>query len=95
MMVSSLHKSADTDAQLKSLLGVIRVNIAEGEQLRFMRANKDAEVDALCLLMSWHSSNSQVHSQLIALASDLVLLGRCSGAAKVYPEPSPNARRLW
>ena len=46
MMISSLPKSADTDAQLKSLLGVITVTIAEGEQLRFMRANKDAEVDA-------------------------------------------------
>ena len=78
MMISSLPKSADTDAQLKSLLGVITVNIAEGEQLRFMRANKDAEVDALCLLMSLHS---QVHSRLIALAPDLVLLGRCLGAA--------------
>ena len=52
MMISPLPKSADTDAQLKSLLVVITLNIAEGEHLRFMRANKDAEVDALCLLMS-------------------------------------------
>ena len=46
MMISPLPKSADTDAQLKSLLVVITLNIADGEHLRFMRANKDAEVDA-------------------------------------------------
>ena len=89
MMISSLHKSADSDAQLKSLLGVIRVNIAEGEQLRFMRANKDAEVDALCLLLFWHSSNPSVHSRLIALADSRLisrpLRGPCSTPTHAFP----------
>ena len=79
--IAYIIETADTDERLRNMMGVITVNIGEGEQLSFIRANKDAEVDALCLLISWHSSNPQVHSQLIALASDLVLLGRCSGAA--------------
>ena len=66
---------AHTDVCLKSLLGFITVHIGEGEQLRVMRAN-EGEVDALRLLMFWHSSNSQVLERLIAVASDLVFLGR-------------------
>ena len=74
--IGHVIESADTDLQLKSILGVITINIPEGKQQPFMRANKDAEVDALCLLMFWHSSNSQVLERLIAVASDLVFVGR-------------------
>ena len=64
---------------------MIVVNIEDGEQLRFNRANKDAEVDALCLLMYWNSTDQQVQSRLIALASDLVFHGRRLGAgSKVF-----------
>ena len=42
----------------------------------FKRANKDAEVDALCLLLFWNNTNSEIKSRLIAIASDLVFLGR-------------------
>ena len=83
--IGYIIESADNDAQLKTMLGVIMVNIEEGEQLRFMRANKDAEVDALCLLMYWNSQNRQVQSRLIALASDLVFHARRLGAgSKVF-----------
>ena len=68
--------SAHDDAALRRLLGIITVHPVEGEQCRFVGVDKHAEVDALCLLMFWHSSNSQVHSRLIALASDLVFLYR-------------------
>ena len=90
-------ESADTAMQLKSLLRVITVNVGEGEQRSFRRTNKDAEVDALCLLMFWHSSNSQVHSQLIALASDLVFFGSPLRPLPLlsYYEPSPNGRRRF
>ena len=74
--IATIFESSDTDAKLKQMMGVITVNIGEGEQLRFMRANKDAEVDALCLLMYWHKGNPPVHSRLIIVASDLVFLGR-------------------
>ena len=49
--IGYILKEADTDAQLKILLGNILVNIGEGEQSYFVRANKDAEVDSLCLLL--------------------------------------------
>ena len=71
-----LIENADTDSKLKTMMGVITVNIEEGEQLIFKRANKDAEVDALCLLMFWNNTNSEIKSRLIAVASDLVFLGR-------------------
>ena len=75
--IATVIQMADTDMQLKRLMGVITVISGRlGEQLRFMPVDKHAEVDALCLLMFWHSGNPQVHSQLIALASDLVFLGR-------------------
>jgi len=83
--IGYIIESAENDAQLKNMLGVIIVNIEDGEQLHFMRANKDAEVDALCLLMYWNSQNKEVQSRLIALASDLVFHGRRLGAgSKVF-----------
>jgi len=83
--IGYIIESAENDAQLKNMLGVIIVNIEDGEQLHFMRANKDAEVDALCLLMYWNSQNQEVQSRLIALASDLVFHGRRLGAgSKVF-----------
>ena len=83
--IGYIIEEANDDAQLKKLMGVIIVNIGDGEQLRFMRANKDAEVDALCLLMYWNSRNSEVQSRLIALVSDLVFHGRRLGAgSKVF-----------
>ena len=73
--IGYIIESADHDLALKSFLGVFKVNILEGEQRRsFVRVDKDAEVDALCLLIFWHSSNSEVHSRLIDHASDLVFL---------------------
>ena len=74
--IATVIQLADTDVRLKFSMGIITVHIEEGEQLRFMPVDQYAEVDALCLLMLWHSGNSQVHSRLIALASDLVFLGR-------------------
>ena len=45
--IAYIVETADSDSKLKSMMGVITVNIGEGEQLSFVRANKDAEVDAL------------------------------------------------
>ena len=61
------------------MMGVITVYIAEGEQSSFMRLNKDGEVDALCLLLFWNRNNSEIKSRLVAIASDLVFLGRRLG----------------
>ena len=77
--IAYIIETADSDSRLKIMMGVITVNIGEGEQLSFMRANKDAEVDALCLLMYWNCSNSEITSRLVAIASDLVFLGRHLG----------------
>ena len=74
-----LIENADTDSKLKKMMGVITVNIEEGEQLIFKRANKDAEVDALCLLLFWNHTNSEILLRLTAIASDLVFLGRRLG----------------
>ena len=85
--IGFIIESAATDAQLKSLMGVIMVNIAEGvkEASNLLRANKDAEVDALCLIMSWNSRNEQILKRLTAIAADLVFLGRRLGAgSKVF-----------
>lgn len=83
--IAYIIEAADTDFRLKSMMGVITVNIGEGEQLSFMRANKDAEADALCLLMFWNCSNSEITSRLVAIASDLVFLGRHLGVgSKVF-----------
>ena len=85
--IGYIIEEAVTDARLKKLLGSIIVNIGEGEeQSSFARANKDAEVDGLCLLLFWHSSNNQeVLQRLIAVASDLVFEGRRLGSgSKVF-----------
>ena len=74
-----LIETADSDWRLKSMMGAITVNIEDGEQLTFRRLNKDAEVDALCLLLFWNNTNSEIKSRLIAIASDLVFLGRRLG----------------
>ena len=51
----------------------------------FKRANKDAEVDALCLLLFWNHTNSELQLRLTAIASDLVFLGRRLGqGSKVF-----------
>ena len=45
-------ENADTDTALKKkLMGVIVVNVDAGGDSFFVRINKHAEVDALCLLM--------------------------------------------
>ena len=73
--IGYIIESADHDIALKNLLGVFKINVLEGEPPpNIVRLDKDAEVDALCLLIYWHSSNSQVHLRLIQLASDLVFL---------------------
>ena len=83
--IGHVIESAGTDFKLKEMLGDITINIEEGGQKPFMRANKDAEVDALCLLIFWHAQDKQVHSRLIELASDLVFLGRRLGlGSKVF-----------
>ena len=74
--IAYIIQTGDSDSRLKSMMGVITVNIGEGEQLNFRRVDKDAEVDALCLLMYWNCSNSEITSRLDAIASDLVFLGR-------------------
>ena len=85
--IAYLIQTADSDSRLKIMMGVITVNIGEGEQLSFMRANKDAEVDALCLFMYWNCSNSEIRSRLVAIASDLVFL------CLLYTSPSPRDKR--
>ena len=83
--IAHIIETCATDAQLKSSLGNIIVNIEDGEQSRFMRANKDAEVDALCLFMYWHSGEPQIQTRLIAIASDLVFKGcRLGTGSKVF-----------
>ena len=83
--IAYIIETAKTDAQLKSMMGVITVNIVEGDQSSFKRANKDAEVDALCLIISWNSRNEQILKRLTAIAADLVFLGRRLGAgSKVF-----------
>ena len=67
-------EETDTHAMLKSLIGCISVNFGDGEHSSFERANEDAEVDRLCLLLFWHSSSREALSRLIAPASDLVFL---------------------
>ena len=74
--IGYIIESADHDVALKRLLGMIKVDITEIRQRDFHRVDKDAEVDASCLLMFWHSSNSEVRSSLIDLASELVFQSR-------------------
>ena len=91
--IAYIIETADSDSRLKTMMGVITVNIEEGEQLIFKRANKDAEVDALCLLLFWNHTNSEIHLRLTAIASDLVFLGRRLGVgSKALEPPSP---KLW
>lgn len=71
--------AATTPAQLKNLMGSIIVN-TDGADSGFKRANKDAEVDALCLMMYWHKHLEDHTKALKLIASDLVFHGRRLGA---------------
>ena len=87
--IGNIIESADTDAQLHSLLGTIQVDIKQGKKLRFVRVNNNAEVDALCLLTYWHSGNPPVHSRLINVVSDLVFLDRTHIRVRTPTHASP------
>ena len=83
--IGYIIESAGTDSQLKCMMGVIIVNVDSASDQKFKRANKDAEVDALCLLMYWTSDDRQITEKLIQLASDLVFQGRHLGSgSKVF-----------
>ena len=90
-------EDADTDSALKKLIGTIVVNLDAGNASHFVRANKDAEVDALCLTMYWSSHDSQLIEVLKKVAADLVFSGRALGdrtrvfaACLLYTSPSPR-----
>ena len=84
--IGYIIESAATDAQLKNLIGVIIVNMHDARHdADLKRASKDAEVDALCLLMYWTSDDKQASDRLLLLASDLVFQGRDLGTgSKVF-----------
>ena len=84
--IGHIIESASTDGHLKALIGTIIVNIDDSADFsNFKRVNKDAEVDALCLLMLWTSADSQATERMILLASDLVFHGRRLGTgSKLY-----------
>ena len=77
--IGYIIETATTPAQLKNLMGSITVN-TDGADSGFKRANKDAEVDALCLMMYWHKNLEDHTKALKLIASDLVLQGRRLGA---------------
>ena len=78
-------KNAVTDASLKDLMEPITVNIDAGNASNYVRVDKDAEVDGLCLLMHWCSDDAQLSERLKAVAADLVFDGRRMGdGTKVF-----------
>ena len=67
--------AATTPAALKNLMGPIIVDVDRGTQ-GFKRANQDAEVDSLCLLMHWNKGSPDHKKVLDAIAADLTFQGR-------------------
>ena len=76
-----LHEKGD----MSLMREVITVNIDASNHSFYVRANRDAQVDALCLLMHWCSGNRQLTERLKAVAADLVFVCRHLGkGSKVY-----------
>ena len=57
--IAYIIEAATTPAQVKNLMGAIIVNIDGNDDSGSKRANKDAEVDALCLMMYWHQHDEE------------------------------------
>ena len=87
-LTSKLHciiGTAKTDSALNDLMDVIVVNVDAGNPSSYVRANKDAEVDALCLLMYWCSNDKALTARLNTIAADLIFDGRAMGdVSKVF-----------
>ena len=64
-----------TTSELREQVGSIIVNRdtwVDDTTTGLQRCDKDAEVDALCLLMYWHKDNEEVMLELDKLSADLV-----------------------
>ena len=76
-----LHQTHD----MSLMTEVITVNIDASNHSFYVRADRDAPIDAMCLLMYWCSGNWQLSERLKAAAADLVFVGRQLGnGSKVY-----------
>ena len=81
--IAYIIESATTPTQLNNLVGSIIVNV-DNDAAGFKRANKDAEVDALCLLMYWHREKEDHTSAFQSIASDLTFHGRRLGTGSKH-----------
>ena len=72
-------ETADTDAALHKLMDCIVVNVDASSPASYVRANCDAEIDGLCLLMHWCSNDTELTARLNMIAADLVFEGRALG----------------
>ena len=78
-------ENATTDAILREMIKPIVVNIDAGNASHYVRANKDAEIDGLSLLMLWCSGDEPLSERLKAVAADLVFEARKLGdGSKVF-----------
>ena len=57
----------------------IVVNVDASSPASYVRANNDAEVDALCLLMYWCRHDKALTARLNMIAADLAFEGRAMG----------------
>lgn len=81
-LTSKLHciiGTAKTDSALHKLMDCIVVNVDASSPASYVRANKDAEVDALCLLMYWCRHDKALTARLNMIAADLAFEGRAMG----------------
>ena len=72
-------ETADTDVALHKLMDCIVVNVDASSPASYVRANCDAEIDGLCLLMYWCSNDKELTARLNMIAADLVFEGRALG----------------
>ena len=72
-------ETADTDVALHKLMDCIVVNVDASSPASYVRANNDAEVDALCLLMYWCRHDKALTARLNMIAADLAFEGRAMG----------------
>ena len=73
--VQFVLQNADSVTALRSLIGSITINYdtwTSDEPARLQRAHKDAELDALVLLINWYDDDVDVAKALLDVATDLI-----------------------
>ena len=80
-------ETADTDVALHKLMDCIVVNVDASSPASYVRANCDAEIDGLVLLMHWCSNDKELTARLNMIAADLAFEGRAMGdVSNVFAE---------